>query len=647
MTPKGCMMNRRYIAAIAAIAVSALAGTSANAVTVVVPAGTADTVVDLADLTVSGLPVEGISVGQVRSFASNDPNAIYNPVGKGKPFAMAKITLPDGSAHSVRSDGDGGAPGKTVPIAGLGGLTVGDLTATAGTDAAQSLVNAVEGELSGVVAGLKARAAGVNSEVGADGSSTTNGAVVENVSVGLTDVLPAELLAQLPLDMIIELADGLGVQVDLGPLNDAVEQVRELAETVDGVVDAEDKIAEAEEQMVTLLETKNGGVAAAQDAVDEAQDAVDQAVGALDDLESEHDSLVSQYADTGCKTIAVLPGCDDIAEQIDAVEDEIAAQTGEVAEAEEALEQAESALDAARDGVAAVQQQIDALQDEIDALVAMIDDLLTKLVDVAGDVVDLDLEGVLNGLLEGLSGVELIGVDRMSFGVSTVANAATSKASTVCDIAGVRVLGEAQSVTTCKDVEQAIGQVEQTLKDVLALLPVQGVLPADAVNVEGPRMSTSPEGHTAEGYRVATAAVSGLDLSVAPIKLTHVVDGLVVQARALVSGTLEQIEGLTGVEVPVDVDATLQDLLDKLNALPVGDTLDDVVTPEVAISAIDLGSRSTFRAAGSGTDVSPISPVPAGDLPHTGGGVGVALVLLTLGGAAWAVVRPRRVGIEG
>lgn len=638
-------MNRRYIAAIAAAAVSAFAGTSANAATVVVPAGTADTVVDLADLTVSGLPVEGVSVGQVRSFASNDPNAIYNPVGKGKPFAMAKITLPDGSAHSVRSDGDSGAPGKTVPIAGLGGLTVGDLTATAGTDAAQSLVNAVEGELNGVIAGLKARAAGVNSKVGPDGSATTNGAVVENVSVGLTDVLPAELLAQLPLEKVIELAGALGVDVDLGPLNDAKKTVQDLAKTVDDVVDTQSKIEQAEAQIEVLRDTMGSGVGGAQDAVDEAQDAVDAAATELDELVEDRDGLLDQWADAGCATVSVLPGCDAIADQIDAVEDEIDAQTGDVEALQDVLEQAQTALAAAREGVAEIQKQIDALQEKIEELVAVIDGLLDKLIDLAKLAVDLDLEGLLAALLEGLEGVELIGVDRMSFGVSTMATAATSKASTLCDVSGVRILGEAHPVTGCQDVQQAVGQVEQTLKDVLAVLPIQGVVPADAVSVDGPRMTNSPEGHAAEGYRIATASVSGLDLNVAPINLTQVVDGLVVQARALVSGALDEIENLTGVEVPVDVDAALQDLLDKLNALPVGDTLDDVVTPAVSISAIDLGSRSTFRAAGSGSDVSPI--LPTGNLPHTGGGVGVALVLLALGGAAWAVIRPRRVGIEG
>lgn len=641
------MMNRRYFAAALAMAVSALAGTSANASTVIVPMGTADTVVDLADLAVSGLPVDGISVGQVRSFASTDTNPIYNPVGKGKPFAIAKVSLPDGTSQSVRSDGDSGAQGTTVPIGSAGALTIGDLTATAGSAAAESVVNAVEGQLTAVVAGLKARAAGVNAQVAGDGSSTTNGAVLENLSIGLTDVLPADLLAQLPLDKLISLADGLGLNVDLGPLNDAAEQVRELSKTVDEVVATQKKMVEAEKQINALRDGMSGGVGAAQDAVDEAQAALNAASSELSGLQSQHSSLVSQYAGAGCTTLPALPGCADIEAQIQTVSGDIAEQSDEVAELQDALGDAQDVLAAAKQGVDAVQDEIDKLQEEIDKLAAMVDDLLDKLIELANLVLNLDLEGLLAALLDGLNGVELIGVDRMAFGVSTAATATTSKASTVCDITGVRVLGEDRPVADCAAVGEAVAEVEQALEDVLALLPISGVIPADLVDVEGPRMTSSPEGYAAEGYRVASAKVSGLDLTVEPVKLTQVLDGLVVQTRALVSGALEQIEDLAGVEVPAEVDAGLNDLLDKLNELPIGDTLEGVTTPRVAVSAIDLGSRSTFRASGSGVDGFPMSPVPSGDLPHTGGGVGVALALLAIGGAMWTVIRPRRAAAQG
>src|SRR5687767_8267790 len=222
-------MNRRYIAAVAALAVSALAATSANAQTAVVPMGTADTVVDIASIQVTGLPVDGIDIGSVRSFASTDANALYNPVGKGKPFAIAKVTLPDGSSQSVRSDGESGKDGTTLPIGAIGSVTVGNLKASAGGDAASSVVNAVDGELHTVLAGLKARAAGVNSVVAADRASTTNGAVVEGVSVGLDDVLPADLLEQLPLSKVLGIVDGLKLPVDLGALDGAADEIRKLS----------------------------------------------------------------------------------------------------------------------------------------------------------------------------------------------------------------------------------------------------------------------------------------------------------------------------------------------------------------------------------------------------------------------------------
>jgi len=636
------MNRRRYVAAAAALMVSAFAGTSANAATVVVPMGTADTVVDLADLAVSGLPVGGVSIGSVRSFASTDTNAKYNPIGKGKPFAIAKISLPDGSDLAVRSDGDTGSKGKTVPVAGIGDVTIGDLTATAGGDAAQSLVNAVDGQLRSVVAGLKARAAGVNAKVASDGSSTTNGAVVENVAVGLTDILPADLLAQLPLDKLIALADGLGIPLDLGALNGALDQVRAIAAAVDSAADASGRIEDAKAEIAALRAMGNSGVSDAQAGVDSAQAAVNGANATLSGLNAEHSSLVSQYAAQGCTVAPMLPGCPALAASIATVEGQISSQEAVVAARQATLTEAQAGLAAAQKAANEVDKAIDELQRTIDELVVTLNAVLDDILNMVNLVINLDLDGLLQAVLDGLQGMQLVSIDRMSFGVSTVASATSSKAVTVCEISGVKVLGKDRAIKDCAEVNTALDQVESTLKGVLALLPIKGVVPANLVTVDGPRMSTSPDGYAAEGYRIASAKVSGLDLTVQSVTLTQVVDGLVANARMLVSGALDTVEELTGVEVPVDVDNALNTLLDALNGLPIGDTLAGVVTPKVAISAIDLGSRSTFRAAGSGSDG---VGFPDGNLPHTGGGVGSALLLLAVGGAMWVAIKPRTVRI--
>lgn len=643
-------MNRRYIAAVAALAVSALAATSANAQTPVVPMGTADTVVDIASFQVTGLPVDGIDIGSVRSFASTDTNALYNPVGKGQPFAIAKVTLPDGSSHSVRSDGDSGKDGTTLPIGTIGSVTVGNLKASAGGTGASSVVNAVDGKLDTVLAGLEARAAGVNSVVAADRASTTNGAVVEHISVGLDDVLPQDLLEKLPLSKVLGIVDGLKLPVDLGVLDGAADQVRDLSAAVDGVQETYGDVVEAEDD----VEAAESAVAAAGEDVAEAEAARDAAERGLNNLLSRQSaqSVVDEIVDdvegvVGGGGDAADGAADDVKDTVDDVVnggdgDSNNNGTPDVVERQRRrLEDAVNRVATARAALKTAKAELVKAQAELDALVDQLQELLALVADLADKAVKLDLQGLLSALLEQIDGVELIGIDRMSLGVTTVANAVTSKASTVCEVSGVRILGQDKGIADCAALETAVADVESKLDEVIALLPVQGIVPAGVVTVSGPRLASTPEGYGAEGYRVAVAKVSGLDLDVKSISLGQVADSMVKKIRGTVDDAITKVEGLTGVTLPVaDVEAALDGLLAELDKLPTGDLLRGITTPEVNVSAIDIASRSTFKAAGSGVDSIGLGGA-AGDLPHTGSGLGLTALLLLAGGAVVSTVTRR------
>lgn len=626
-------MNRRYIAAVAALAVSALAGTSANAQTSVVPMGTADTVVDIASFQVTGLPVDGIDIGSVRSFASTDTNALYNPVGKGKPFAIAKVTLPDGSSQSVRSDGDAGKDGTTLPIGTIGSVTVGNLKASAGGTNASSVVNAVDGELTTVLAGLKARAAGVNSVVEADRATTTNGAVVEHISVGLEDVLPAEVLDKLPLSTVLGILDGLELPVDLGALDGVADQVRELNEGLDQVQET------------------YGAVIAADDKVDAAQGAAEKArknlADAVADKAKAERGLNNLMSRASTQSIVddvvgdVEDTVDDVKDTVGDVGDGGTPDAGSVIDRQRnRVTEAVKRVEAARTAVAAADAALADARAQLDDLVNRLQDLLALVADLADMAAGMDLEGLLAQLLAALDGVELIGIDRMSLGVTTLADAASSKASTVCELSGVRILGQEQAIADCAALETAVSGVEAKLDEVIALLPVEGVVPADVVTVSGPRLSSTPENHAAEGYRIAVAKVSGLDLHVKPISLTQVADSIVETIRGTVDDALGTVSGLTGVTLPVaDVQAKVDELVAVLDGLPTGELLRGITTPEVNVSAIDIASRSTFKVAGSGADG--VAVPAAGDLPHTGGGMGIMALLMLAGGAVVSTVTRR------
>jgi hypothetical protein len=636
-------MHRRVIAAFTVLLL-ALLPTAASAETAAQAErnqGTASTSLELLSLEVEGTlaallgSLRSLSVATGSAFASIDAATARNP--RGRPYAESGITLPVVGTVSASSDGPSQQSGRQSALpGGLGSVTSGVLQATADAASAQALLDLLSGQLSLPVGGATAALSGEGVAATVDGASALarNGVVLRDVSLRLGDLLPADLLAALPLEVLLQLIRDLPIAG--GELSGAVSQLRQLLAELGAVGPIEQALAGAVAQLVALL-------------------------APLDD---------------------VLRGI----------------------------------------GAPLTVEELAALATSVEGLLATVDGLVGQLETVLGTITGLltaldglDLAALLRDLLDRLAGLELLGIERLAVGVVTTAAGATSQALSSCELSGVRVVGQAvPAVATCDQLRSALESVRATVLGVLNALPISGVLPGDIVRVDGLRSVTTPAGAVADGYYVAGASWTGLDIQVQSVSLAGLADSLV----AAVLGLLGNLDGLLSGDlggllggggsaglVDADLSALIGNLLGgglpglgggllrlnnglqavaadadegsdvtesvrglvrgigqgstysvvdtsaisglvasvtgALGGLPLGDLLAGLSTPGLRLRALDISAETSYLAAGP-TAV-PIAQVPTSEpLPRTGGGMGLAALILLTAGAGLGGVALRR-----
>lgn len=647
--------------------------------------GTATTDLVLAELDLAGLPVGSLgslSLGTLTSFASTDADIARNAAGA--PFAEAALDLPVVGRVGVSSAGQAVEEGRTLALpAGAGDLVVGRMDASASEERAAALLQALTGTVSASVAGLTATVppAGVSTVVDADAARATNGAALEGLALHVGDLLPVDLLAQLPLSTLLDLVDGLGLDLDL-PVDPAqlLQTVRDLVESLEAVEALQGGIDDAQ----ATLDDLAGGLPSAQGAVAELDAAVsalraqlqqgatdlsaprEQVAASLDALQTDVAALEGA-AGGACAAAPLCQGLDAVQDSVASLDSQVTAVDGAISAAEDAIDAGATAsavaaqLDQALANLAAAQDVVDQLNALIDQAQVLVDDLLAQLdatldqlQGVLAGLGDLDLAALVRQLVDGLAAGELLAVDAIRVGVATTATADDSTASATCAVQGVRVLGQPQQVASCTDLRDALADVTAAVTDLLAGLPLAGALPTGAVTLKGLATTTSM---TREGaYSVATAAVTALELRVAPLDLARTTDALVVEVTALVNGALADVGELTGIDASSVATITdqLEGLLSQLRALPTGALLGSLATPEVGVRALGAKASSSFtRAAEQPAVVTPAVPevaagtvpapqvTPGTNLPRTGSSLLVPLALLALG-AGGAVAARRR-----
>jgi hypothetical protein len=404
-----------------------------------------------------------------------------------------------------------------------------------------------------------------------------------------------------------------------------------------------------------------GAVGATQNAIDGLQDQLEATAGErdglLEDLGGTAGDLKDDLGGTACADGGLIDSANDAVGKAEDLLGTVlssgsGASTGAAQQTDACadLEQATGSVTDLTGTVAELNQRIDELQDALDDAVALLDGLLDELLDLLENLNLDDLLALIRGLVDGLAATELLAIDRLSVGVTTVASATGSSASVVCDLRGLRLLGQTRA-NTCAALEQALGQLTGLLDDLLSDLPIVGTvtsaaLPAGAITIRAPRLHSTADNARQGDYFVATAGVQGLQLSVASLQLTQVVDDLVVGIRGEVDGLVAELEALTGITVDLAaLDAAIDELLGVLNALPTGELVAGASTPGLDLNALNVVANSRFSAQGAGivpVDAQPTARTPSTrTLPATGGGVALPLLLLMAGGGAlWWIRRP-------
>lgn len=638
--------------------------------------GTAVTTADLGALSLAGVAADAVALGRATSFASNDPSRDRNPFGA--PFAQTAVELPGGGALAARSDAQTDLQGGSVTIPG-GELTAGRLTAHADEDAARAALDALTATVGASAGGVRAGipSTGVLSAVNRAGASAGTGVLVEGLSLRLPDVLPVDLLAKLPLEVLLRLLDDIPLQLD-ADLAAVAAQVLALSEQIDAVGQVHAQVDAVQGQKVVLSRK----VDEAQDRVDAAHARVTQAQVVLADARAAVSSMTAERDDAQdelqrlrasvttalptqelCEAAPETAGCAErrrIAELealIASLDAQLPAAHDAVTVADAAVDEAQARLSDAQAALAQAQAAVDSVQQALDALVDELDRLLQELLRLLEELPSLSLVQLREALLAGLEATELVAVDQFLTGVASTATTDGSSAAAVCSVRGVRVVGQDRSVASCDELPAVLADVRTTLHALLADLPLRAALPDSVVQVEAPGPRTSaPDAKDGQDY-LGDAAVTPLRLGVAPVTLAHVGEGLLDQITGLVDDGLATLESLGGIEVDPAIEEALAELGRQLAALPVPE-LDGVTTPAIDLSAGAVHATSRFRAAGTGAPVTatpgtpsdvaggtvnPPPVTPSDTLPRTGGGVALALALLTSGvAAAVALRRPRR-----
>lgn len=700
---------RRAAALSAVLALSVLA-TGAGAVAATPPAGTASTDMTAVDLTVDNLPsLTGPLAAQaldITTFASTDSDPARNVFGAGSPFALADL-LPlrfageERGRATARSDGERDASVGTQSAGEQTGPLGVDINpiqirAEAATEQAEALVSAAAGRVSTLLGelGIDLNLTGVRSAVDATKAEAIQGLAVGDFGVALGDLVPREVLEQLPLDVLVSL---LG-QIPLGALPDVeavVDALKAAVATVEATVDALVAAGEEVAADLTELASAQSDLADAESAEADAQAVLDAANAAVSQIESDLATLQSVDDLTTLELAALDPAVvTELLNIISAYETECGL-TDTLLTAENIdtliaclggtgglLEQAQADAAAAQADLDAASAVVATLQGVVDGLVASVTDLVATLVaqaeQLVGNLQDLlaaltDLEANLADVLDALADGELLGVGALEVGflARAAATPADSAATLVCSGFEASVLGTAISSPDCAEpltsASDVIAGAVSALQGVLTTLPIAGDVVPD---VELEALTDVVRSVKQDGdYVVAEAGMTILRLGLPSVTIdpAEIVDGLLEQlaaeALATVEGALPEgttLDGLGLTDLTAQIDGlsdelavigTLQGELDTLlTTLGLGGLVESVATPGVRL-VVDPVSSAEFRP-GTAPDA-PVPPAPtapdSSDLPMTGGErpllLLAALLLVTSSGLAvgrrWRTARTR------
>ena len=568
--------------------------------------------------------------------------------------ALSPLRIGDDRPHDVSAGpgeqrgGDAVVPGPLSALVSGLGLSVFGVSADADEDGAIAQIDALDATLDALsVTSLDIGITGVVSEVTRTGSSATQDLTVDGLAIGLGDILPAELLEALPLDVLLDLIEELG---DVGLLSG-----------VDGLRDAlESAVADATTSIQAVNAFELGDID--EGLLDDLADAIDL-LGDLEDIEDLGGlvSTVENLLDLGTllgsseesELLAIISLLEDADELVDVAGD----CTGSITEA--LLEGIEDCVD---DVIAQLQSLVDDLLGDIVADTGL-GELLALVEGLVDDLLAIDeLVDTILGLVDDIAGLDLLTADRLGLEVLASADGEGGSTTIACELGGLEVLGEVIGDTSCTDgslgggVTGAVSDAFDVLGGVLESLPgvaEVGELRLDVLPVATEDVWTDDEDGTvtARAHAVLLELVvpsvtidpSGVDDILAlPVldglgDLTDLVDDLLSETELdelLPTTELDQLTALLDGLVD-EITDVLGDVLGLIDGLDLDVLGISVSTPSISL-VLDPVSQATFTPASAddpaddpGDDPTPTPDTP--ELPRTGGGIALLGLLAMLG----------------
>ena len=621
--------------------------------------------------------LEGLTAATTRD--TPDARASFSPlrIGDDRPHEVSA-----GPGESAGSDAL--APGPVSALVSNLGVSAFGVSADADEDHAIAVIEGIQATMDALtVAGLDIALTGVVSEVTRTGASAEQDLMVEDLHIGLGDILPPDLLEALPLDVLLDLIEGLG---DAGLLDDVDGLRAELDGLVADISDAIDELNEYDLDLLGELDTDTDlleellGLQTDLEALD-LDGVIDTLLGVLDD---EVDDILdlgiisdpeAALADALALDVSTLDLEDEIAELEEAIDLLADADGIDGIDVDEScpdplsddlgglIEDAEELAECVEDVLEQLEQLINDLLEQLRTEVAAqlgLDGLLELLEDLLADLVDLtNLVETIRGLIDDIGAINLLSAERLGLEMLASADAEGGATSIACELGGVSVLGDVLGDLSCdggslgEGVDDALDAAFGVIGDVLESLP--GVSGVDGLRLDLLPVATEQVTTDDDGTVTATAHAVLLELVVPSVTIDPSealdlldlpefggIDGLEtlvedVLAELEAEGLLELLPETELTTILDELQATAEGLVDEVTGL-----LDDVDlldldvlgiavrTPSISLVLDPVSEASFTPAADPGDDPTP-TPTDDPELPRTGGGIALLGLLAMLG----------------
>lgn len=556
------------------------------------------------------------------TLASIDRDPARNTLGGGTPFAQALLRLPVVGEIGVRSDGTNRHPATQVDLpAGVGSLSLAGLEALADDASAQALLDLLSSQVELAIGGINAGTLeGWAAQVDTDDALAQTGAVVEDLRIGLGDLLPAELLSLLPLEALLELVESL--PVDGSALQQLQDQLSEIRSAVTALTVTRTAAAGVVDELASVLAPLDEALATGS-GLDQAE--LTALVAELEPLLADLDDLTAQLTDDlgglldlidglgGLDLVGLLQQVVDGLAGLELVAvDELVAGVNAAATATTS----EAGVDCRLSGVSILGVAAPNV-----TTCPQLRDALTQVTDTVTGALDaLPLASVLPTDVVGIDGL----VSRSTEdGAREGAYQTASASLTALEL-------EVRSVSLASLVDQLVTGLLGELDGLLELLGGDLTAALDGTVAEDADLVALLEALLSEGLPGFDGGLADLIDALGAVEDTTGTGDLTDDVRNVLqdlaaTGVSADIVGL---DAAIDV---IEDLLAALDALPTGDLLGGLATPSVRVAVLDLASVAEFTAASTNpTPVSvPAQPAPT-PLPRTGGDAAWPLVGLML-----------------